>query len=81
MPDATPSTPVSVGLLDDMLTIEGLATALRCTERTIRNWKPPSIRLGGRVLYHVPTVRQWIMDQQEPTRTEPKRGRPTKRAA
>jgi hypothetical protein len=53
-------------LLTDFVEDDALAEELDRHPRTIKRWSDepdglPFVRLGNRRLYHVPTVRDWLM--------------------
>ena len=69
-------------VLDGIVDQAELARELKCSTRTVIRLAPPSIRIGGRVLYRIETVRAWLLEHERQSRPEPRRGRPrTKRAA
>ncbi|WP_157784719.1 hypothetical protein [Sinorhizobium fredii] len=72
------TTYTDTGLLQGYLDRPSLAKELRCSERTIIRYENlpdglPSLMLGGRKLYRVEAVRQWIASQE-------RRPNPTRRA-
>ena len=64
------------GLLKDYIDRPRLADEWDCSERTIARYEDlpdglPSLLLGGRKLYHVPTVMEWL--QRRTKRPNPRR--------
>ncbi len=68
-------------LLDGLLTRAQLAQALGLSERTIFRIDPPAVRIGRFVRWDLKRTRDWLLAHERPARIEPRRGRPTKRAA
>ena len=59
-------------LLADYLTADQVAAELHVTPRTLARWHgqpdaPPSVRLGGRRLYHRERLRTWLSHREEAT--------------
>jgi helix-turn-helix protein len=57
-------------LLDDFVDDDGLAKELGRHHRTLKRWRdrgdgPPWIKLGGRILYHLPTIKEWLLSHQQ----------------
>lgn len=68
-----------MSLLDDYLDRPSLAAELRVTERTLIRWQQqpdglPYVELGGRILYRISSVRDWIESRE-------RRPNPRRRAA
>lgn len=66
------------GLLKDYLPRKPLADGLDISERSIARWEDlpdglPSLMIGGRKYYHVPTVMEWL--QRRTKRPNPTRQR------
>jgi hypothetical protein len=65
-------------LLDDFLDLEPLAREVNRDPRTVRRWmnQPdglPFVRIGNRLMVHVPTAREWIFSRMR--RPAPRRKR------
>ena len=65
-------------LLKDYRDRPGIATGLGVSERSIARYEDlpdglPSVLIGGRKYYHVPTVMEWL--QRRTKRPNPTRGR------
>lgn len=65
------------GLLQDYRTEKQLAGELNMSDRTLKRYRAmpdglPYVQLGGRILYHVPTVLAWI--QTRTVHPNPRRG-------
>jgi hypothetical protein len=59
-----------LNILEDLLELEPFAAEVKRHPRTVRRWidQPnglPFTRLGKRILIHVPTARDWIMNQMQ----------------
>jgi hypothetical protein len=71
------------GILDDYQDLEPFAKGLGRHPRTIMRWTDqpdglPYLKLGNRVLFHVPTAKAWIfgrMRTANPRKPEPRRHR------
>jgi hypothetical protein len=55
-------------LLDDFLDLEPFAAEVKRDPRTVRRWmnQPdglPHVRIGNRLMVHVPTARKWIFSR------------------
>lgn len=66
-------------LLADFADLEPFAVEVKRDPRTVRRWmnQPdglPFTRIGNRVLIHIPTARQWMLDRMR--RPNPRRERP-----
>jgi excisionase family DNA binding protein len=58
------------GILDEYLTDEELAAALRVTKRTLERWRrmreaPPSVKMGSRRLTRKDAVPQWLASREQ----------------
>jgi hypothetical protein len=58
---------MSPKVLEDFLDLDAFATEVNRHPRTIRRWldKPdglPYTKVGGRILIHVPTARDWMLN-------------------
>lgn len=57
---------------DHILTVEQLADMLGVTPYTVRQWardgKLPTLRLGKYWRFRESSIRQWLVDQEKPTR-------------
>jgi excisionase family DNA binding protein len=57
---------------DRILTVEQLADMLGVTPYTVRQWarehKLPTLRLGKYWRFRESSIRQWLADQEKPTR-------------
>jgi excisionase family DNA binding protein len=67
-----------MALLDDYLTRDELARELHITPRTLARWQAqpegiPTVRVGGRTLFRVSSVRAWIEAHER--QTNPRRAR------
>jgi hypothetical protein len=54
--------------LEDFLDLEPFAAEVQRDPRTVRRWlnQPdglPYTKLGNRILIHIPTARQWMLDK------------------
>jgi hypothetical protein len=64
-----------MSIFADFLNITSFAKEADRSERTILRWMDdglPYSRLGSKVLIHVPTARQWLLDQATNRRKTPK---------
>lgn len=62
-------------LSDNYLTVQELADKLRLSVSTLNTWRsrskkgvqlgPPFVRVGGRIIYNVEAVEQWMAEQQD----------------
>ena len=56
--------------IDNLITTEELATILRVTSQTIRNWvargKIPYIQVGRRNLFQMGSIQKWLNQKEEP---------------
>jgi hypothetical protein len=55
-------------LLQDFVDLEPLAAQVNRTTRTVRRWidEPnglPYTRIGSRILIHMPTAREWLLNR------------------
>jgi hypothetical protein len=55
-------------LLQDFVELEPLAAQVKRTTRTVRRWidEPdglPYTRIGSRILIHMPTAREWLLNR------------------
>jgi hypothetical protein len=70
-------------LFSDYLDVEPFAAAVSRTPRTVYRWmgEPaglPSVKIGSRVLIHIPTAKAWILGRmRKPNARPPRRVRAT----
>ena len=61
---------VSDVLFDNLITTEELATILRVSSQTIRNWvarrKIPCVRIGRKNLFQKRSLQKWLNQKEEP---------------
>jgi hypothetical protein len=72
------STNAIEGFLDDYADVEPVAKVLNRHPRTLHRWmgEPdglPHVKIGKRVLIHIPTARQWMLSRIK--RPNPRRGK------
>lgn len=70
----------SAALMDGMVTLDELAEELKVSRSTLKRWHaqrigPPRMKIGGRILFSIPAVRKWMLDQQEGGAPRPGMGR------
>jgi hypothetical protein len=68
---------MSPKILDDFMDLEPFAAEVDRDPRTIRRWMNeadglPFVRIGNRLLIHVPTAREWILSRMQ--RPNPRAG-------
>jgi hypothetical protein len=59
---------MSTDVLADYVEVDPFAAEVKRHPRTVRRWMQepdglPHLRLGNRILIHVPTARQWLLSK------------------
>jgi hypothetical protein len=78
---------MTTDLLEDFLDIDPFAIVVKRHPRTVRRWLDeadglPYTRIGNRILIHIPTAREWIMNRMRvPNSRSSKRGGHTRRSS